>query len=54
MGQLLGFYAGNADAIGAKYANIDEEPEALCDKNIVRAHARRRPFKPSARAGPRG
>jgi hypothetical protein len=39
MGQLLGFYAVNADAIGAKYANIEEEPEGLDDEEIVRAHA---------------
>jgi hypothetical protein len=37
MGQLLGFYAGDADAIGAAYE--DHESDGLTDENIVRAHA---------------
>jgi hypothetical protein len=37
MGQLMGFYAGDADAIGAAYE--DPESDALADEQIVRAHA---------------
>jgi hypothetical protein len=37
MGQLMGFYAGDADAIGAAYE--DSESDGLADENVVRAHA---------------
>ena len=37
MGQLMGFYAGDADAIGAAY--VDFESDGLDDEKIVRAHA---------------
>ena len=37
MGQLMGFYAADADAIGAAYDNHDSD--ALTDEQIVRAHA---------------
>ena len=36
MGQLLGFYAGDADAIGAAY---EEESDGLADQDCVRASA---------------
>jgi hypothetical protein len=37
MGQLMGFYAGDADAIGAAFE--DHESDGLADEKIVRAHA---------------
>ena len=37
MGQLMGFYAGDADAIGAAFE--DYESDGLADEKIVRAHA---------------
>jgi|HubBroStandDraft_6_1064221.scaffolds.fasta_scaffold11914_6 hypothetical protein len=36
MGQLLGFYAGDADAIGAAY---EDDSDSLADEDFVRAHA---------------